>query len=152
MRSEIIIGISINSTLTEALAAFVVESTYGGLPTEVVASRKRRVLDSIDIAWAGSIAPGCEGARRMILAEGRTGKSTLCATQSREWPVKFLLTTNEIIPLRPALSPFTATANAVPMTLVANVDDLGEFGRMYTLLYTSCLCARDQRRALWRFE
>ena len=81
MRSEIIIGISINSTLTEALAAFVVESTYGCLPTEVVASRKRHVLDSIDIAWAGSIAPGCEGARRMILAEGTTGKSTLCATQ-----------------------------------------------------------------------
>ena len=73
----------INSSLTEALAAFVVGSSYDSLPTEVVAATNRRVLDTVGVAWAGSTAPGCDGARATILAEGALGTSTLWASGER---------------------------------------------------------------------
>ncbi len=67
-------------TLTEQLAKFVVETDYEALPEPVLASTKRRVLDSMGVAWAGSTAPGCDSARKVTLAEGATGVSTLWAT------------------------------------------------------------------------
>ncbi len=67
---------SINLSLTESLAAFVVECSYDALPTEVIAATKRRILDTIGVAWAGSTAPGCEGARVTVLAEGAKVRST----------------------------------------------------------------------------
>ncbi len=74
---------SIKLSLTESLAAFVVESSYDALPAEVIAATKRRILDTIGVAWAGSTAPGCEGARMTILAEGAKGTSTLWASGER---------------------------------------------------------------------
>lgn len=67
-------------SLTEQLAAFVASTGYDDLPEEVLASTKRRVLDTMGVAWAGSTAPGCDGARRVTLADGATGVSTLWAS------------------------------------------------------------------------
>lgn len=79
----ITLGMSISLSLTEALAAFVVETSYHALPAEIVAATKRRVLDTVGVAWAGSIAPGCEAARKTVLAEGAEGVCTLWASGER---------------------------------------------------------------------
>lgn len=67
-------------SLTERLAAFVHETGYDRLPPDVVAATKQRVLDTIGVAWAGSIAPGCGAALGTVLAEGATGTSTIWAS------------------------------------------------------------------------
>lgn len=69
-----------NRSLTEHLSAFAAETHYDNLPSDVIAATKQRVLDTIGVAMAGSTAPGCEGARATILAEGATGTSTLWAS------------------------------------------------------------------------
>ncbi len=68
-----------NKSITESLAAFVAETVYENMPNEVIASTKRRVVDTMGVAWAGSTAPGCDGARQVTLDEGATGVSTLWA-------------------------------------------------------------------------
>lgn len=68
---------------TQTLATFVAETDYGALPANVIAATKQRILDTIGVALAGSDAPGCDGARETILAEGATGTSTLWASGER---------------------------------------------------------------------
>lgn len=68
---------------TESLAVFVASTDYGALPAEVITATKQRILDTVGVALAGSDAPGCEGARETILAEGATGTSTLWASGER---------------------------------------------------------------------
>ncbi len=70
-------------SLTESLSAFVAETDYDALPAELVAATKRRIVDTIGVALAGSTAPGCEAARQTILAEGARGTSTLWASGER---------------------------------------------------------------------
>jgi 2-methylcitrate dehydratase PrpD len=67
-------------SLTEKLARFVVDTDFDDLPPDVVTSTKRRVLDTIGVAWAGSNAPGCEAAEATTLSEGAIGVSTLWAS------------------------------------------------------------------------
>ncbi len=74
---------SVNASLTETLAGFAEASDYESLPPEVIAATKQRVLDTIGVALAGSNAPGCDGARKTILAEGATGTSTIWASGER---------------------------------------------------------------------
>jgi 2-methylcitrate dehydratase PrpD len=70
-------------SLTEKLARFVVDTDFDDLPPDVVTSTKRRVLDTIGVAWAGSTAPGCEAAEATTLSEGANGVSTLWASGER---------------------------------------------------------------------
>ncbi len=72
-----------DESLTETLAKFAAETTYKSLPSNVVAATKQRVLDTIGVALAGSDAPGCDGARQTILAEGAMSTSTLWASGER---------------------------------------------------------------------
>jgi len=72
-----------NRSATEILANFVAKNDYDTLPQNVIASTKQRILDTIGVALAGSNAPGCDGARKTILAEGATGTSTLWASGER---------------------------------------------------------------------
>ncbi len=70
-------------TLTEQLAVFVVETNYDDLPADIVVATKRRILDTLGCAWAGSTAPGCDGARQTILAEQAPGAATIWASGER---------------------------------------------------------------------
>ena len=72
-----------NPSATESLAGFVADTSYGALPPDVIVSTKQRILDTIGVALAGSDAPGCDGARKTILAEGATGTSSLWASCER---------------------------------------------------------------------
>ncbi|NKB56403.1 MAG: hypothetical protein GKS00_08710 [Alphaproteobacteria bacterium] len=74
---------TVNASLTEKLAVFAAEASYDTLPPEVIAATKQRILDTIGVALAGSTAPGCDGARKTILAEGARGTSTLWASGER---------------------------------------------------------------------
>ncbi|MEE2689505.1 MAG: MmgE/PrpD family protein [Pseudomonadota bacterium] len=68
------------TTLTEQLSNFIVDTNYKALPSDILASTKRRILDTMGVAWAGSTAPGCGDARTVTLAEGAKGVSTLWAS------------------------------------------------------------------------
>lgn len=75
--------VSESLSLTERLAAFVDDTGYDDLPSDVITATKRRVLDTVGVAWAGSVAPGCEAARKTVLAEGANGTSTIWASADR---------------------------------------------------------------------
>jgi len=68
------------TTLTEQLSNFIVDTNYELLPVDILASTKRRILDTMGVAWAGSTAPGCGAALAVTLAEGANGVSTLWAS------------------------------------------------------------------------
>lgn len=67
-------------TLSGSLADFVSATGFADLPDDVVASTRRRVLDTVGVAWAGSSAPGCEAAEASTLADGARAASTLWAS------------------------------------------------------------------------
>lgn len=74
------------STVTERFAVFVETTNFDDLPADVIASTKQRILDTIGVAWAGSTAPGCDEARKMIVADGGKGASSLWASGERIAP------------------------------------------------------------------
>jgi 2-methylcitrate dehydratase PrpD len=76
-------AVSDSLSLTERLAAFAHDTGYDRLPPDVVTATKRRILDTVGVAWAGSTAPGCEAALGTVLAEGANGTSTIWASGDR---------------------------------------------------------------------
>jgi 2-methylcitrate dehydratase PrpD len=64
------------TTMVEALAHMVVDVRAGGLPSEVTASVRQRVLDILGICVAASDLPTSEAVRRFVGGQGGAGDAT----------------------------------------------------------------------------
>jgi len=72
--------------VSHALAAHLVRTNYDTLPQDALAPAKRFMLDTLAVAWAGSDAPGCDGAYRMLVEQGGKAESTVWA-YGEQFPV-----------------------------------------------------------------
>ena len=69
--------------ISRKLAAHLVRVRYDALPMPALTSAKRFMLDTLAVAWAGSDAPGCDSARRMLTEQGGTAESNVWAYGER---------------------------------------------------------------------
>lgn len=71
------------STVTQALAGHLAQARYDALPEHALHAAKRFMLDTLAVAWAGSNAPGCEDAYRLLAEEGGRADSSVWAYGDR---------------------------------------------------------------------
>jgi 2-methylcitrate dehydratase PrpD len=64
-------------TLSEAIADFVVGTSYDDLPGPVVARAKDLVLDTLAVAWAGTESSGSDDMFAMVTEEGGRADATI---------------------------------------------------------------------------
>lgn len=72
-----------SSPISRALAEHVARTPYEALPTTALSAAKRFMLDTLAVAWAGSDAPGCDSARRMLVEQGGKAESHVWAYGDR---------------------------------------------------------------------
>jgi 2-methylcitrate dehydratase PrpD len=70
-------------TLVQALAAMVVEAQEHGLPGEVTASVRQRILDTLGICVAASGLPTSDAVRRFVAAQGGPGEACAVGVPGR---------------------------------------------------------------------
>ena len=71
------------SSVSERLAAHVVDTAWADIPREAVQASKRLALDTLAVAWAGSSAPGVREARELLAEEGGKPESSVWAFGGR---------------------------------------------------------------------
>jgi len=69
--------------VSQTLAAHLARTHFEALPHDALISAKRFMLDTLAVAWAGSNAPGCDGAYRMLAEQGGKAESTVWAYGER---------------------------------------------------------------------
>ena len=57
-------------TLSEQLADYLLATSYDALPSEVIASSKRMIADTLACAWAGTAVAGIDSLYQLALEEG----------------------------------------------------------------------------------
>lgn len=72
-----------SATLLEQLAAFAAASDAAHLPSEVVASVERRMLDALGIALAASAAGLADGVVDLVVGAGGRGEASVVGTAGR---------------------------------------------------------------------
>ena len=58
------------ATVSGRLAQHVVTTRLDDIPTAALESSKRFALDTLAVAWAGTLAPGVRGAHELLKEEG----------------------------------------------------------------------------------
>ena len=76
-------GVAAASAITHELAAHIAQAQYSTLPAAAINAAKAFMLDTLAVAWAGSNAPGCGGAREVMLDAGGKPESTVWAYGDR---------------------------------------------------------------------
>src|SRR5690242_17379232 len=70
-------------SVSQTLAAHFARAHFDALPKDALSAAKRFMLDTLAVAWAGSNAPGCEAAYRMLADQGGKAESTVWAYGER---------------------------------------------------------------------
>ena len=65
------------ATVSGRLAQHVVATRLGDIPAAALESSKRFALDTLAVAWAGTLAPGVQGAYELLKEEGGKPDSTV---------------------------------------------------------------------------
>lgn len=61
------------------LAAHIAQTSDDAIPADACEAAKRFMLDTMAVAWAGSDAPGCDGAYQVLAEQGGIAESTVWA-------------------------------------------------------------------------
>ena len=74
------------SSVALALAEFVANTKYDGLPGDVIKEAKRRIADVVAIGLSGSTTKVGDNITRYSLAKGATGRATIWGTGQKTTP------------------------------------------------------------------
>src|SRR5690242_17248319 len=83
MNDSVADNIEQSVTLTGRLATHVANSRFENIPQSALESAKLFLLDTLAVAWAGSSAPGCAEAHRLMTEEGGRADATAWAYGGR---------------------------------------------------------------------
>ncbi len=72
-----------SATVSSRLAAHVIHTNWADLPTDAIAASKNMALDTLAVAWAGTLAPGIPEVRDTLLSEGGAQQGRVWATPER---------------------------------------------------------------------